>query len=206
MYVYKLTTDNNGAPCVQAGLLSCAICKPFIRTSAQVGDFLFGFAANSLDRTNPLIYVARITAIAEGGDYYAAPRYHNRPDCVYELIDGRYQLRVDARYHTKGDHLTTDLGEPPEYIRDRVLLSDDFRYLGDSGRVDLHRFPVAQRLVESLGRGHRVNHSREERDELLTLQKYVWRAVSSSAIGTPTQQLDTTRPHRPARRPAAGHC
>jgi Nucleotide modification associated domain 2 len=53
MYYYKLTNDDGGAPCVQGDLLSLAICKPMIRSTARPGDLIFGFAANSLDNTSP---------------------------------------------------------------------------------------------------------------------------------------------------------
>jgi len=36
IYFYKLTCDDGGAPCVQDGLLSLAICKPMIRSTAEV--------------------------------------------------------------------------------------------------------------------------------------------------------------------------
>jgi Nucleotide modification associated domain 2 len=35
VYIYKLTVDDGGAPCVQDEVLSLAICKPFIRSTAQ---------------------------------------------------------------------------------------------------------------------------------------------------------------------------
>jgi hypothetical protein len=60
-YLYKLTGDNGGAPCVEGGLLSLAICKPMIRASASEGDLVFGFGAKSLHCNNRLIYIARIT-------------------------------------------------------------------------------------------------------------------------------------------------
>jgi hypothetical protein len=62
IYFYKLIVDNGGAPCIRGGLLSLAICKPMIRSTAEPGDLIFGFAAGSLDRNNRLIYIARITS------------------------------------------------------------------------------------------------------------------------------------------------
>jgi Nucleotide modification associated domain 2 len=72
IYFYKLTTDNGGAPCVQNDLLSLAICKPMMRKTAteEGGDLIFGFAANSLHRNNPLIYVARVTKKLCTGEYF----------------------------------------------------------------------------------------------------------------------------------------
>jgi hypothetical protein len=63
--------DSGGAPCVQKGLLSLAICKPMIRSSARCGDFILGFAANSLRPSdNRLIYAARVTRKLCNGEYY----------------------------------------------------------------------------------------------------------------------------------------
>ena len=53
VYVYKLTVDNGGAPCVVSGRLSLAICKPIIRKVALEGSWIFGFAADSLGQTIP---------------------------------------------------------------------------------------------------------------------------------------------------------
>jgi hypothetical protein len=69
LYVYKLTTDDGGAPCIDgADLLSLAICKPFIRTTARKGDLIFGFAGKRLDRDNRLIYIARVTDVLTDGE------------------------------------------------------------------------------------------------------------------------------------------
>lgn len=70
IYYYKLTADNGGAPCVQEGLLSLAICKPMIRSTAECCDLIFGFAANSLAPNNRLIYIARVTDKNRNGAYY----------------------------------------------------------------------------------------------------------------------------------------
>ena len=48
IYIYKLTTDNGGAPCIKDGTLSLAICKPAIRSTAVKDHIILGFAANSL--------------------------------------------------------------------------------------------------------------------------------------------------------------
>ena len=39
---------------------------------AEPGDVIFGFAANLLDRDNPLIYVGIVTAKVYGSEYYNA--------------------------------------------------------------------------------------------------------------------------------------
>src|SRR5436305_125265 len=99
IYFYKLTTDNDGAPCVQDCLLSLAICKPMIRTTADVGDLIFGFAANSLHSDNRLIYIARVTERVEGGGYYRQERFADRGDCIYKWDGKRFARRKGALHH-----------------------------------------------------------------------------------------------------------
>jgi hypothetical protein len=98
IYVYKLTVDSGGAPCVERGVLSLAICKPMIRRTAEVGDLIFGFAASSLSRDNRLIYVARVTDTKRNGAYFRDKRFARRGDCVYEWHRGRFHWRRGARY------------------------------------------------------------------------------------------------------------
>ena len=61
IFMYKLTTDNGGAPCVENELLSLCICKPKIRMSAKVGDWIIGMGGKSVnDLRNRLIYLAKV--------------------------------------------------------------------------------------------------------------------------------------------------
>ena len=99
IYFYKLTADNGGAPCVRYGLLSLAICKPMIRKTANEGDLIFGFAANSLHRDNRLIYVALVTKKLCDGQYYKDGRYARRRDCIYRPSGMRYVWKKNSAYH-----------------------------------------------------------------------------------------------------------
>lgn len=189
-YVYKLTHDANGAPCIEGDILTLAICKPMIRATARVGDFLFGFAASSLRRDNRLVYIARVTGVEVGGDYYEHERYAERPDRVYVRgDDGRFSIRPDAAYHDCGTLLERDVGAFPEYEKARVLVSDDFRYFGTSSEppiVDLSAYPAVRRLVHGLGQGHRVNHPPEVSGELRQLRLALWSMHAERVVGAPS--------------------
>jgi len=73
IYVYKMVTDNGGAPCVVGNLLSLAICKPKIRKSAKTGALIFGFGGKKYRER--LIYIARVTDKLEGPTYYQRREY-----------------------------------------------------------------------------------------------------------------------------------
>ena len=196
-YVYKLTTDDGGAPCVVDGLLSLAICKPMIRRTAKPGDLIFGFAANSLHRDNRLIYIARVTEALPDGLYYRRRAYSGRRDRIYKWrSDGTFSLREDAQFHApERDHLRHDLGAFPDYERADVLLSEDFRYFGPDCRVSLDTYPKLQSFVRKLGRGHGVKYSPELVIELDKLQKSIWRYKNPDPVRS-SQQPSPRRSHR----------
>jgi hypothetical protein len=186
VYFYKLTWDDGGAPCVQDGLLSLAICKPMIRHTAEPGDLIFGFAANSLHADNRLLYIARVTDKVCNGDYYVKERFARRGDCIYERRDGRFFWRQGALHHGPR-HLAHDLGEYPGYPKADVLLSEDFRYFGADGSAGYKsRYPLIKDAVEGLGRGHRIHHDEGLRSQLLAFQEEVWKDTRQADVGRHT--------------------
>ncbi len=174
IYFYKLTVDDGGAPCVQDDVLSLAICKPMIRSTAEPGDLIFGFAANSLGRDNALIYVARVTEKLRHGEYYLKRKYARRSDCIYQWRGGRFAWRHGALYHGSR-HLERDLGPPPDYAKANVLLSNDFRYFGRAATAEYKSsYPLVVQALKRLGQGHRVWHRDGLRRELLDFQHQAW--------------------------------
>jgi hypothetical protein len=191
IYFYKLTTDNGGAPCVQNDLLSLAICKPMMRKSATEGggDLIFGFAANSLHRDNPLIYLARVTKKLCNGEYFKDAQYAERCDCIYRFEGDCFVWKPEALHHCPED-LRHDLGEFPEYFRANVLLSNDFRYFGEAAIEYKSEFPLITDAIKHLGPGHRVNHSHALQEELICMQEWIWQKFRKMKIGEP-MNVDT---------------
>ena len=184
IYFYKLIVDCGAAPHVQDGILSLAICKPMIRVTAEVGDLIFGFAANSLHEDNRLIYVACVTKKVSKGAYYRAHEYANRNDCVYRWRNGHFEWYKG--YHSQSD-LEHDLGSPPDYKRAEVLLSNDFRYFGRDGTDEYKsRFRRIRDAVASLGRGHRDHLTEQLRDDFLTLKHQIWGKTRQRSVGKPS--------------------
>lgn len=182
-YFYKLTTDNGGAPCVTSNLLSLAICKGQIRTTAEQGDWIFGFGGRS-SIGERLIYVARITEKIPDGQYYDLSKYQRRPDCIYEWSDDQLRWKVNSKFHEGGSK--SDIGEPP-HAKAAVLLSHDFRYFGKAGTEEYKaKYPVLANAVYNLGQGHRLNHSPELENELTALRLELWSNYRKKRVGAPT--------------------
>jgi len=196
IYFYKLTTDDGGAPCVQDGLMSLAICKPMIRSTAEPGDMIFGFAANSLHADNRLVYVARLTDKLPDGQYYMSARFAAREDCIYERRGDRFVWRQGALHHGP-EHLVHDLGRYPDYLKANVLLSEDFRYFGRNGKAHYKsRYPLIRKTVEHLGQGHRTHHDRALRIELQALMREVWNGSRKKVLGERTSKPRRGLSHR----------
>lgn len=196
IYFYKLVVDDGGAPCVEKALLSLAICKPAIRRTAETGNLIFGFAANSLDRDNRLIYVARVTRKLTDGRYFDDPVYRDRADCIYERKGPEFVWRKRSWYHGP-DHIHHDLGKSPNYSNANVLLSSDFRYFGKSGSAEYKRkYPTIGLAVDALGRGHRVKHTPLLYKEFTQLADDLWKCWPRKVLGEASSSPRAGRSHR----------
>jgi hypothetical protein len=182
---------------VEKGLLSLAICKPMLRSTANVDDIVIGFAANSLHADNRLIYVARVNRKLENGDYYQPTKYNNRADCIYTWQRGRFAERADARYHGNPGDLVHDLGQHPNYSRANTLLSREFCYFGAAGSDEYKKaFPAVAKAVATLGRGHRVHHDAKLHGELVKLASRICALNGPRILGKPSMVAHRGVTHR----------
>lgn len=187
VFVYKLINDDGGAPCVHANELSLSICKPRIRMSAQVGDWIMGFGGKSVaNLKGRLIYIAKVTSVEDGGAYYHTGKYHNRPDCIYRPNGcGGYDV-IDNPFHGK-DSIPHDLGTPGRYERARNLLSTEFVYFGNcKSPTDDGHLERVMRIYDSLPRDFRKNHSEEDRKHLELFIRDISTNYPKLVYGKPT--------------------
>jgi hypothetical protein len=201
IYVYKCVVDDGTAPCIEGSLLSMTVCKPKVRTSANVGDIVIAFGTNAQPAPNRLVYAAKITAVVPDAAYFDEPQYQKRKDCIYKRTpQGLLKLVPGASAHNAGTH-AKDLGPPPNYPAAIALLSADFRYFGGNGTDDWKEHaPHLKKMVEQLDQGHRVNHSREVRDDLLKLIDRIWKKFPRRVNGKPrhatTVDSSTSKPKK----------
>jgi hypothetical protein len=151
---------------------------------AKVGSIILGFGGSEYNER--LLYIAEVTEKPPLGDYYRARCYAKRPDCIYVLNpDGSARRKPSARYHTKTDERRRDVGLKGE--KAHVLLSSEFRYFGENGTNDYKQhYSAIKSVVESLKRGHRVNHLKTLRLQLLQLKEAMWQKFSKKKMGQPS--------------------
>lgn len=167
VFIYRMTADAGGAPCVHGGLISLCICKPRIRTSpsANRGDYIIGMGGT----TNPklsgrLIYIMQVKDCIDGKDYYKPNgNYWNRPDCIYEWDGQDYKWRQGAQYHQNGANLVADLGSPSEYKKAVCIIGDKFAYFGDGKKKnpDITKIrDIYKRLPRDFKKNHKTDYQK----------------------------------------------
>jgi len=121
IYSYLLVSDNGSAPCIQENILSLAICKPKIRKTANIGDYIIAFTSKSMkvSQEPKIIYIAKITNKLLLNNYYT--KFKNRKDCIYDnnliLIKNDFHNSCNIKKDINGKY---------------VLLSNEFIYFGNN--------------------------------------------------------------------------
>ena len=145
LFSYVVRYDSGFAPNPFFGFCTLATCKPDIRKSAEVGDWVLGTgsADRKILRGGHLVYLMQVAETPSFQEYDANPRFQRKkPDLqvserhacgdniYFEHATGWGQRRS---FHTNLDgapnqmHITRDTGV------NRVLVSDRFVYFGGYG-------------------------------------------------------------------------
>ena len=166
LYSYCMPFDNGSAPNPYGGICTLVICKPGIRVTANVGDWVAGTGAkharlgdgSTTDMSGRLVYAMKITDKMSMRDYdhYTLARLPIKvpdwtaTDHIGRLGDSIYDFSADPAVQRPGVH------GPGNRVADlkgeNALLSAHFYYFGSNAiEVPERLQPVAQSR-----RGHRV--------------------------------------------------
>ena len=165
LYSYIVAADSGFAPNPFNGVLTLACCKPMIRRSAGVGDWVVGLSG----RGERVVYAMHVAEVFSFNDYWADPRFQRkkpdrsspsaavrRGDNIYEPY-GMGTFRQLPSSHSKRDG-TENLESLQHDLGGRhVLVAHEFVYFGGDG-PELP--PELGFLV--VGRGHRCHFSTEQ--------------------------------------------
>ncbi|HGY9628799.1 TPA: hypothetical protein ACOJQA_000572 [Pseudomonas putida] len=147
IHSYVVRYDSGFAPNPFYGYCTLATCKPNIRRSADIGDWVVGSGSNdrTVRRGGRLVYAMRVTEAMTFDEYGADPRFEYKMpyrngsrkqscgDNIYfrAAPGAAWQQRDSFHSRPNGtlnpDHVTRDTGV------NRVLISNDFVYFGGEG-------------------------------------------------------------------------
>ena len=165
LFSYVVARDYGFAPNPFFGVCTLATCKPQIRNSAQVGDWVVGTVSKSQGRERHLVFAMRVTETMSFNGYWHDDRFQcKKPN----LAGSRKQAFGDNIYHGDGNggwlqansHHSYADGHPNQNNTrrdtgvDRILLSDDFLYFGRCGPEIPEQIDICKN-----GPGHRCRFS-----------------------------------------------
>jgi len=165
VYIYVVDRDVGFAPNPFHGYCSLATCKPGIRSTAQVGDWIVGVGGRRLNATGKCIFAMEVTRKIGFQEYWDDRRYVDKKP----IRNGSsVRLLGDNIYHRNGasspwqqadsHHSNADGSPNPDNVNrdtksDRVLLSTNFFYFGSNAAA------ILSHLLENLGYQNRMGHS-----------------------------------------------
>lgn len=162
VYTYIITRDYGFAPNPFHRMCTLATCKPRIRKSAQIGDWVVGFGSASTKWKNKIIYAMLVEKKVSFDTYWNDPVYkckkpvvngslkQNYGDNIYHKVNG---IWVQANsHHSKDDGTTNEYNLKRDTQFDSVLISSTYWYFGKEA------VNIPQNLKEIIpsGRGHRI--------------------------------------------------
>jgi len=143
LFTYTIPIDDGAAPNPFHGICTLAICKPAIRRTATLGDWIAGLGsknAPSGDLAGRLVYAMRVDEILSLADYdkHARSRWPSRipnlespnlvdrlGDCIYDFSSGKPIQRPGV--HGPQNRATDLSGQ-------NALVSKHFYYFGNRAR------------------------------------------------------------------------
>ncbi len=165
LYTYVVALDFGFAPNPFYGICTLACCKPRIRSSAKVGDWIVGIASVGYSRVKKLVYVMQVSQIITFDDYWNTPEFQRKKpvhagikqrfgDNVYHQDNGAW-IQANCRHSNEDGtpnnfHINTDTG-----TTDNVLIGTNFIYWGSDGPRLPDKFLSLTELFTN-ARNHRV--------------------------------------------------
>ena len=146
LYSYVVAHDSGFAPNPFHDFCTLATCKPIIRRTAQVGDWVVGTGSDEkrIRRGGYLVYAMCVTETLSTSEYWHDPRFNAKKpnqfhnsitasgDNIYEPLGKGRWCQLNS-YHSQKDgspdskHIKRDTGV------ERILVSDNFVYFGGEG-------------------------------------------------------------------------
>ena len=175
LFSYTVRRDYGFAPNPFYGFCTLATCKPRIRKSASVGDWIAGAGTKTKGRCGHLVYAMRVSEVMSFDEYWNDPRFLDKhPDMhvsikkafgdnIYHRDETTLQWCQADSHHSYKSGVQNIHNVRHDTQADRVLVSDDFVYYGGNG-PEVPRFHGCNLYF---GRAYKYRYSEE------VVQKFV---------------------------------
>jgi hypothetical protein len=165
LYSYIVTHDTGFSPNPFWGYCTWADCKPAIRRTANIGDWIVGLSPKS--KGNRIVFAMEIDEILDYAAYFLDKRFANKiPDYTNDKViwksgDNIYQPLPNGEFHQlQSMHSNGPEEKPQTKTHDlggkHVLIGKRFYYFGASGPL----LPPPLEILK-VGRAHKDHFSLE---------------------------------------------
>lgn len=140
VYSYVVKRDYGFAPNPFYGFLTLATCKPQIRKSAEIGDFIIGNSPSNLG--SKLVYMAKVSEVITFDEYWSNPRFLcKRPimngsvkklygDNIYHHAEDDTWMQENSHHSLEDGSINKENLDRDTSHTDRVLIANDYFYFG----------------------------------------------------------------------------
>ncbi len=165
VYIYVVDRDLGFAPNPFHGLCTLATCKPGIRSTAKIGDWIFGVGGKNLKAPGRLVFAMKVTQKVTFNEYWLSDDFKNKIPVrngskKMMLGDNIYFQKEDNVWQQAHSHHSQEDGSLNEFNLKRdtksknVLISKHFFYFGSSAPI------IPTEILEGLNyrnnQGHRL--------------------------------------------------
>lgn len=196
VFVYVVARDFGFAPNPFFGFCTLACCKPKIRSKAAIGDWVFGIAGGKLDRPGHCVFGMRVTDALTFDEYWTDGRFAPKEpvrngsraamlgDNIYHRRSEDDPWQQEDSHHSRPDGLPDESNIERDTGTNRVLVSDDFLYFGQSAPE------VPESVFAAMGYENRIGHrnfTKSDAEPLLNWFHATSRSVHGPVVDDPFQ-------------------
>jgi hypothetical protein len=157
VFVYVVDRDFGFAPNPFHGYCTLATCKPGIRKSGQIGDWVIGMGGSRLSATGHCVFAMEITAKISFDEYWTNPIYNEKKpvrngsrkmmvgDNIYRRDPNTHKWRQADSHHSNSDGTANSYNVSRDTKVDHVLFSNRFLYFGKAAPR------VPQSILDQIG-------------------------------------------------------
>lgn len=181
VYIYVVARDFGFAPNPFHGVCTLACCMPQLRSTAQVGDWVFGMGGSRLEATGKCVYGMQITQTMTFEEYWADPKFLVKQpvrngsramllgDNIYSRAGEESPWFQMDSHHSYPDGSPNQSNVEKDTSKNKVLASERFLYFGSQAPEVPSQ--ILQSMGYSNGRGHRVFSTNKAVDLLEWFEK-----------------------------------
>jgi hypothetical protein len=194
VYIYVVDRDLGFAPNPFNGICTLATCKPNIRNTAKVGDWIFGVGGGRLKATGKCVFAMKITRKITYNEYWVDPEFNDKKpvrngskkmmlgDNIYFFNEDSKEWSQAHSHHSLSDGSINVYNKDRDTKSDKVLLSKHFYYFGSAAPI------IPTELLSDIGYYNKVGHRVFNFDVAEQLVRWIEEKHAQSfnlVVGTP---------------------